>query len=149
MAGFTLKDQSSIKVVGLRELRRDLKKIDPQLQKQLSNVTKKAAARVVEDTKSRVPVVDGTARKSIRATSSGARAFIVGGKKSVPYFGWLDFGSRTPRSGLRRTTGPWHLSGKGPKGGRYIYPAIAKNLTSFQKDLAKAIKEVKRKAGLS
>ena len=64
------------------------------------------------------------AANTIRATSAGNRALIIGGKSMLRWYGWADFGSRTPVSGQPRSVGPWTGSGKGPAKGRFIYPAI-------------------------
>lgn len=114
-----------LKVEGLSELRRDLKRADRlDSRKELAVGLKAAAAVVARDAQGRVPSRTGRARASLRATSGGNRAFVVGGKAAVPYFGWLDFGSRTPRTGNARSRGPWTGSGRGPKDGRFIYPAF-------------------------
>jgi hypothetical protein len=85
---------------------------------------KKAAGIVANEAQSRVPVRSGAARASIRATAAGNKAYVVGGKARVPYYGWLDFGSRRPVSGNPRSRGPWSGSGVGPPKGRFIYAAI-------------------------
>lgn len=115
----------ALKVEGLAELRRALKgaeRMDDR--KELAAGLKAAADVVAQDAKSRVPSVTGRARGAIRATSGGNRAFVVGGKASVPYYGWLDFGGRTPVTGNPRSRGPWAGSGTGPTKGRFIYPAF-------------------------
>lgn len=117
--------QPRIRVDGLKELRRDLKRAE-QLEdlRDLRDGLKAAAGVVADEARSRVPKRSGAAAGSIRATAGGNRAFVVGGKKKVPYYGWLDFGSRSPRSGQSWSVGPWTNSGKGPHKGRFIYPAI-------------------------
>lgn len=117
-------DQVRIDVDDLRALRKALREADPELQKKLRVALKHAAEVVAENARSRVPVVKGKAKGSIRATSNASGAFVIGGKKTVKYYGWLDFGSRTPRIGLPRSVGPWTHSGQGPKSGRFIYPAF-------------------------
>ncbi|MFZ5863019.1 MAG: hypothetical protein ACOYXR_09295 [Nitrospirota bacterium] len=85
---------------------------------------KKAADVVARDAQGRVQSRTGRTRGAVRAVAGGNRAFVVGGKKTVPHYGWLDFGSRSPRSGQSRSTGPWANTGKGPARGRFIYPAL-------------------------
>lgn len=114
-----------IRVEGLRELRAALAKIDPiDARKEFQAGLKAAADIVAQDAKGRVPVRTGKAAGSVRATSGGNRAFVVGGKAAVPYYGWLDFGTRTPRSGQPRSVGPWAGTGAGPAKGRFIYVAL-------------------------
>jgi HK97 gp10 family phage protein len=114
-----------IKVEGLSQLNRALKAIDAMDERKELRVALKAAAEVVaQDAQRRTPVRSGRARGSIRAGVTTKGAYVAGGKKSVPYYGWLDFGSRSPRSGNPRSVGPWRGSGTGPKEGRFIYPAL-------------------------
>lgn len=118
-----------VRVEGLTELRRALREIeDPTKRKEAMAGFRAAADIGAADAKSRVPVKSGQARRSVRAGASwkkgSAQGFIVAGKATVPYYGWLDFGSRTPNSGNPRSVGPWKASGKGPSNGRFIYPAL-------------------------
>lgn len=117
--------QIEIRVDGLADLRRALRKVE-QLDDLavLRDGLKRAADIVAQDARSRVPTRTGRARGSIRATAGGNKAYVVGGKARVPYYGFLDFGSRTPRSGQPRSVGPWANSGSGPDKGRFIYPAL-------------------------
>ncbi len=115
----------ALKVEGLAELRKALKaagRMDSR--KELAVGLKAAAGVVARDAQGRVPSRTGRARGAIRATSGGNRAYVVEGKTAVPYVAWLDFGSRTPITGNPRSRGPWAGSGKGPAGGRFIYPAL-------------------------
>lgn len=112
-------------VDGLAALRRDLKAAgDLEGLAEMRDGLKAAARVVADDAKGRVPRKSGRAADSIRAGASGARAYVAGGKASVPYYGWLDFGSRRPQHGQPRRVGPWAKSGTGPPGGRFIYAAV-------------------------
>lgn len=138
-----------VNIDGLRELRRDLKKAE-----QIEDFTelrlglKRAADVVAQDAKRRVPVRSGRARDSIRATSGGTRAYVVGGKAKVPYYAWLDFGSRSARSGRTRSVGPWTKSGDGPEGGRFIYPAFEATQTEVERIVREAINNALNKLDL-
>lgn len=115
----------SVRVEGLAELRRALRRAENiEDLTELRVGMKRAADVVAQEAQSRVPSRSGRARGSVRAVSGGNRAFVVGGRKTVPYYGWLDFGTRTPRTGNPRSKGPWAGTGSGPTGGRFIYPAI-------------------------
>lgn len=117
--------RAEVRVEGLAELRRALKKAEQvDDMRDLRDGMKRAADVVARDAQGRIQSRTGRTRGSVRAVSGGNRAFVVGGKKTVPHYGWLDFGSRNPRDGRPRSVGPWTKSGKGPKGGRFIYPAI-------------------------
>lgn len=128
---------------GLAELRRDLRKAEKvEDAAELRAGMKKAANVVAVETRSRMPVKSGMAQNSVRAVSGGNKAYVVGGRAKVKYYGWLDFGSRSPISGRRRSVGPWKGSGRGPKEGRFIYPAIK----AKQDDVTKIIRDVVSKA---
>lgn len=117
-----------IRVEGIRELNLALTEAGQLEHRKEFRAGLKAAADVgAQEAKRRVVSRTGRARGAIRATSGGNRAYIVGGKASVPYYGWLDFGTRRPKTGNPRSVGPWFGSGKGPSKGRFIYPAIDDN----------------------
>lgn len=137
-----------VEVSGLKELRKALRDADPALAKELSRRLKTAADMVATDAKGRVPVQSGRARGSIRPSVSGNKAYVVGGKAKVPYYGWLDFGSRRPTTGNLRSRGPWAGSGRGPKEGRFIYPAIRANSRKLRDLVADAVDDMKRKVDL-
>jgi hypothetical protein len=118
---------AGIEIDGLKEFRRDLKRIDEELAKELRTDLLSIAREIALEAAARVPRKTGTAAGSIRAGVSGNNAYVAGGKKSVPYYGWLDFGGREPVKGNPRSVGPWAKSGAGPQGGRYIYPTIRRN----------------------
>ena len=119
---------AGINVEGFAAFRRDLKKIDAELAKELRSDLLVIAREIAKETAQRVPAGDtGQARGSVRAGVSGNNAYVAGGKASVPYYGWLDFGSRNAISGRPRSVGPWKGSGSGPQSGRFIYPTIVRN----------------------
>lgn len=108
-------------------------------QQELVTALRQGAELVENDTKRRIPVRTGRARNSIRSRASKTRAVVVGGKKAVKYYGWLDFGSRTPRKGNPRSVGPWSGSGIGPFRGRFIYQALDANRAQVNALIANAI----------
>lgn len=117
--------RAHVQVDGLRELRRSLRQAqDLENLRDLRVALKDAAQVVARDAQGRIPSRTGRHRDAVRATAGGNTAYVKGGKARVPSYGWLDFGSRTPKSGQPRSVGPWAGSGKGPRGGRFIYPAI-------------------------
>ena len=139
---------AQVRVTGLIETRRALEKLDPSLKKVLPRELKEIAEIVARDAARSVPSKTGTAISSIKTSSSATTATIKGGDKHAPYYGWLDFGSREPTTGGTRESGPWRGSGSGPKGGRYIYPAIARNKSKILAAASEAIVKAKRAAGL-
>ena len=110
--------------------------------RELRDGMRDAADVVAQEARSRVPSRTGTAKDSIRATAGGNTAYVKGGKARVPYYGWLDFGSRTPNRGQSRSVGPWSGTGSGPQGGRFIYPAI----DAKERQIAELVEEAVNRA---
>ena len=116
---------SVVKIEGLSELRKSLKSLgEADRLKQVQRALRTGADVVRDDARRRVPSRSGKARASIVSSGGGAAAYVTGGKRSVRYYAWLDFGSRTPRRGQTRAQGPWKRSGAGPVKGRFLYPAF-------------------------
>lgn len=114
-----------VRVEGLAELRRDFRKVQDLESLAELRVGMKAAADIVaQEAKQRASAFSSRAAETIRATAGGNKAYVAGGKARLPWYGWADFGSRSPRSGNPRSVGPWTGSGKGPAKGRFIYPAF-------------------------
>lgn len=135
-----------VSITGLRDLQAALKNLDGESQKQLRVVLNDVAQAVVGGAARRVPTRTGKARKTLRATSSQREAKVSGGSKSVPYYGWLDFGGKVGRG----RTGGAGGSVKRPfiKSGRYIYPAYDANKASIGKALEQALVDLAQSAGL-
>lgn len=114
-----------VRVEGLAQLRRALRNAhDVEATRELREGLRRAADVVATEARSRVVSRTGRARDSIRPVMGGNTAFVALGKARVPYVGWLDFGTRNPVSGRARSVGPWTTSGAGPRGGRFVYPAL-------------------------
>jgi hypothetical protein len=124
---------AGIQIPGLAQFRRDLKSIDEGLTKELRDELLKIGKEIAGEAQALVPQRSGFAAGSIKAGVSGNNAYVAGGKKSVPYYGWLDFGSRAPVRGNPRSVGPWAKSGRGPKRGRFIYPTIERNKPEIER----------------
>jgi len=137
-----------VQVEGLKELRKALKDVDPELQKGLRVELKKVAEIVAAAARERVPRRSGAAADSIRTGASGDKVLIVGGKAKVPYYAWLDFGTRNPVRGNARSVGPWAGSGAGPKRGRFIYAALDDKFDEVVQAVDDAVDEATKKAGL-
>lgn len=87
------------------------------------------------------------AADSLAASASGRQGFVTGGKGRLPWYGWADFGSRTPVKGNPRSVGPWAKSGRGPKGGRFIYQAIEAKSDEIAEAVGDGIDNLKKKVG--
>lgn len=139
-------------VSGIKELRRALKRMDPEANKALTVELRKAADPILQDAKRRVRQSiknparsSGKAAGSLRITAGGAKVKIAGGKKAVPYYGWLDFGGALRPTGRRKNYQYRPIVGKY---GRYLYPAVFKGATRTTKHVDKAIRDAIKRAGL-
>lgn len=141
-------NDAAVKIDGIRDLRRGLGKLDKQFPKDLNREIKQVGERIADDARAHVPVLTGRAKASIRATTSGSRAYIVGGKKSVPYYAWLDFGGGIPNQASRRRRGlqrPWR-SRPIITGGRFIYPAVERARPRLEQELPAIFDRAKAQA---
>lgn len=150
-------DPLTLHVTGLKELRAALKQIEPDLLPVMRDKLKAAGEVIAADARHQVPVGregqrkkgralrPGAARDSIRITAGGNSVYLIGGRASVPYFGWLDFGGKLGPKGKRYNTQLRRVI----KGGRYLYPAIARHSQDLANAVGKAFDEVATKAGLT
>lgn len=137
-------------VEGLAELRRALGQIGGlPLQKKLRARFLAVGEEIVADARQYVPVSTkdkkaGHVRDSLRAGVSGNNAYVQGGKASVPYYGWLEYG------GVLKPVGGRHNTIKRPriKGGRYLYPAIGRKRERINEAAAQALEDTGRELGL-
>src|SRR5689334_15341087 len=81
-----------IKITGLAEFNRALRRMSTDLPKALRQAQNEAAGIVVDWARPRVPVRSGRAARSVRASSTRTAARVTGGGARVPYYPWLDFG---------------------------------------------------------
>lgn len=133
----------AIRIEGLKEFSRALKKVDNDLPKGLRLAANSAADLVVRDAQPKVPTGPGKgghASSSVKAASTRTAARVQGGGKRYPYYPWLDFGGGV---------GP-HKASKRPylKKGRYIWKSYADNQDRVTTQLADALTQVAVDAGL-
>jgi hypothetical protein len=138
---------ASVEFIGLRETARAFRELEPKTRKALPKQLKAVADMVAAEARNRMPSRSGRASSSVRGASTASSAAVVGGKGRVPYFAWLDFGSREPRTGNTRAEGPWRGSGQGPKAGRFIYPAIESKRTEIESATLDAVEAAAREVG--
>lgn len=136
--------ESAVRVEGLAELRRALGGIDKALPKHLAKRLKAVGERVAANARGRMPSRSGRARSSVKAGTSGNTAHVQGGRKAIPYYGWLDFGGTLRPTGGRRNTQ------RRPKlkKGRYLYPAIDAMGPQIKSGASDAFSDTKRQLGL-
>lgn len=131
-----------IKIEGLNEFVRNLKKIDRDLPKMVRVAFNESADVVVADARPRVAKRSGRARGSVRSRSTQRFARVSGGGGRAPHYPWLDFGGRVGRRGTVRR--PFL------KEGRYIYRSYHDAVASgeFERVMVKALLEVVESADI-
>lgn len=146
-----------IRVEGLTALRKALKTVDVELEKEFREELKNSSvmSALVMDARARLTATigknlkrparsTGRAAGSIRVTSDSRAVYIHGGKKAVPYYGWLDFGGVLKPSGRRKNTQRRPIL----RQGRGLYPAISAHRAAIGKVALDAAENLQRKAGL-
>ncbi|MEZ5411030.1 MAG: HK97 gp10 family phage protein [Acidimicrobiales bacterium] len=131
-----------IKIDGLKQFGRDLKKLDNDLPKAVRLALNQAADVIVAEAKPRVPYKTGKAQGSIKAKSTRTKVRVSGGGKRAPHYPWLDFGGRVGKS--KSVVRPFK------KEGRYIYAAYFEKKQSgeFADVLSTALIQVANSAGI-
>jgi hypothetical protein len=108
-----------ISIVGMRALRRDIKRQTDEQSSALYTAIKRAGRQAAEPvaalTRANLPHVTGRLAGDVRVTASRTGAAVRMGRKSVPYAGWVEFGGTRKRP---------HLSEREyVRTGRYLFPA--------------------------
>lgn len=132
----------AVKVIGLAEFGRSLKRIDSDLPKALRIALNQSADVVIGYVRPRVPRQSGRAAASIKAKSTRTAVRVSAGGKQAPYYPWLDYGGRV---GRKKSVKRAFLAE-----GRYLYPGYfqARDSGQFQAILTKALTELAESAGL-
>jgi hypothetical protein len=130
----------AIKIDGLAEFSRNLRKLDSDLPKALRVGLNDAVNIVVNYARPRIPTRTGTARKSLRANSTRTEARIAAGGRRAPYFPWLDFGGKGP--GNRPAKRPFY------KDGRYLWKGYIVKRDELNAGLVRALVGVAEQAGI-
>lgn len=130
-----------IRIEGLAQLNRSLKRLDSELPKGLRLAHNEAANIVVDEARRRIPSVSGRARASVKARSTRTASRVSAGSKRAPYVPWLDYG------------GEGRVKGRPPKrefrkGGRYVYPSFHDKRDEFTQVLERALLQTVSAAGL-
>lgn len=134
--------RDAIKVDGLQQFGRNLKKLDSDLPKAVRIALNEAVTDVADDAKGMVPHRRGKASGSIKPKSTRTLARIAAGGSRAPYYPWLDFGGSVGRK--RSVTRQFR------KKGRYLYKAYfrARDSGAVQEKLEKALLDVVASAGI-
>ena len=88
---------AEVRVDGLREFRRDLKRLEPQADKELRLSIRDAARKIAAEAALAAPRRSGALAKSIRPYVSGARASIG---STLPYAGVIHYGGTIEPNGV-------------------------------------------------
>lgn len=111
----------TVAVEGLRELMRDLRRLDRESAKELRLALKTAGSEAVDEIRRRMPARTGRMRSSVRALASAQGVTLKAGGRRAPYERWMDFGGVLKPSGRRRG----YRRRPVVQGGRYVYPGVA------------------------
>ena len=130
-----------IKVQGLNEFSKNLKKISKDLPKAVRLAGNEAAQLIVSWAKPKVPKRSGKAAGSIKAASTQKTARVRAGGNRAPYYAWLDFGGRV---GQKKATQRKFYSD-----GRYLYPALHAQRADIQKVYEDALINVVEDGGIN
>lgn len=132
-----------IRIQGLAEFMRGVKRVDRDLGKAFRVAANNAASSVVDDAKSSVPSgppKGGHSSSSIKARSTQTQVRVSAGSKRFPYYAWLDFGGRVGRR--KSVVRPYRRSG------RYLWASFSRNRPQLERGLAGALTDIARQAGL-
>lgn len=139
-----------VEVVGLTELQRALRDIEPTLKKEFNKELRNIGNKVVTQVRAKMPVKTGRARASVKSGVRNGVAYVQGGKATVPYYPWLDFGGPTRAQG---PNGPWRNGWKPGRRefiprGRYLYPTVDEMQPEIEKSAEEAFERTARQLGL-
>jgi len=130
----------AIRVDGLAQFSRNLRKLNADLPKALRIALNDAANVVVDYARPRVPRRTGRAQSTIKARSTRTAVRVVAGGRRAPYFPWLDFGGRVGRrKSVRRA---FYAEG------RYLWVGLRVKRPEFEAALTKALLDAARSAGV-
>lgn len=130
----------AIRIDGLAEFVRNLRRLDSDLPKTLRVALNGAADVVVGYARPRIPKRTGRALSTLKARSTRTEVRVSAGGRRAPYYPWLDFGGRVGRGkSVRRAF---------LKEGRYIYAGYFAGRDEFERVLVDALVDTARAAGI-
>lgn len=131
-------------VDGFKQLSKKLKDTEPALAKAFKVELKAVAEKIAEKVRDKIPSITGTAAKSVKAGADAKSAYVKGGQKSVPYYGWLDFGGTLKATGKRYGVQRRTVEKKG----RYLYPTVEESRDESLAGAREAFEKAARQVGL-
>jgi|SRR5689334_3043361 len=129
----------AIKITGLSEFTRNLKRLDAEVPKLQRKALNDAAEIVLGYARPRIPHRSGRAAASLKAKSTQTAVRVAAGGTKAPYYPWLDFGGRVGRK--KRTKRPFIGEG------RYIFPALRAKREEFEAAVQAALVASAKAAG--
>lgn len=130
-----------IKITGLREFTRNIRKINGDLPKVLRLANNDGAQLIVDWAKPKMPKRTGAAARTVRVASTRTEARVREGSAKVPYVPWLDFGGKVGRArSVRRAF---------YSDGRYLWPGLVANRDAMTERLAERLMDICREAGVA
>lgn len=127
--------KGGITIDGVRELQKNLRQLDVDAMKEFRQDLIAIGQDIVHDAQGHIPVKTGRALQSMKASADLKGAYVQGGRNSVPYYAWLDFGGTLrPTGGRRNTITRPHI-----RRGRYLFPAIDRHLDQIERQAVDAV----------
>jgi phage gpG-like protein len=126
--------EAQIRTENLAQLRRDLKRLDPLIDRELRDSIKEAADKVAVTAGALAPRDSGALQQSIRPFVSGAKASVG---STLPYAGWLEFGGTIRPRGV-----PITIRGSG-----FVGRAVEDHADQIVEDIGDGIDRAARRAG--
>lgn len=123
-----------VKTEGLAELRRDLKRLDPLIDRELRDAIKEAADKVAVTAGALAPRDSGALAHSIRPFVSGARASVG---STLPYAGWIEHGGSISPRGV-----PISI-----RGAHMVEKAVDDHADQIVEDIGDGVERAARRAG--
>ena len=135
-------DMTAIRIEGLSEFVRGVKRMDRESGKMVRLAFNQASQVVVDEAAPRVPRRSGRAAASLKARSTQTLARVAGGSSKAPYYPWLDFGGKVGRNDS--VSRPFF------KEGRYIYKSYEdkKRSGEFERIMQDALVDVAKSSGV-
>jgi hypothetical protein len=121
----------AVRIDGLNEFVRNLKRLDAEVPK---------ALRVALNDAAEIVLRSGRAAASLKARSTRTAVRVAAGGRKAPYYPWLDFGGRVGRR--KQTKRPFIGDG------RYIYPALSAKRGEFEAAVTRALLGAAESAGI-
>lgn len=130
-----------IKIDGLAQFSRNLRKLDSDLPKMLRVGLNEAAGIVIDYARPRIPSRTGRAKSTLKARSTRTSMRISAGGRRAPYYPWLDFGGKGPNN--RPAKRPFYSDG------RYLWHGFIMKRDELNVALVRSLISTAESAGIA